>query len=261
VTRQPEADPTPDRPSSPYCHPAADPLAPIRAHTGPEPFVVAQLGQSLDGRIATVTGDSRWINQSAALDHLHRLRAAVDVVVVGAGTIRADDPSLTVRRCSGRHPARAVIDTRARLPDEGKWLAENGAQRIVILSDQVRPEAGSAANAPHTTTLRLPTDVQGRIAPVAVARALAENGLPRILIEGGAWTVSNFLDADALDRLHLLVAPVLIGSGKTGLALQPIKQLSAARRPRTTVTPLTDGDVLFDCNLRETTEALDPTGD
>ena len=93
----------------------ADPFGPIARAPLDRPFVVAQLGQSLDGRIATVTGESRYINGSAALDHLHRLRAEVDAVVVGAGTIVADDPLLTVRRVAGKSPARVVIDPSGRI--------------------------------------------------------------------------------------------------------------------------------------------------
>src|SRR3954471_8792458 len=90
--------------------------------TRERPFVVAQLGQSLDGRIATLTGDSKYANRSAALDHLHRARAHVDAVVVGVGTGISDDPLLTVRRIEGRNPARVVIDPDGRLPVGAKCL-------------------------------------------------------------------------------------------------------------------------------------------
>jgi len=85
-------------------------FAPFEAGTTDQPFVIAQLGQSLDGRIATLSGDSKYINGASALDHLHRLRARVDAVVVGVGTVVADDPLLTVRRAGGRNPARVVLD-------------------------------------------------------------------------------------------------------------------------------------------------------
>jgi diaminohydroxyphosphoribosylaminopyrimidine deaminase / 5-amino-6-(5-phosphoribosylamino)uracil reductase len=91
---------------------------PFASGTLQRPFVVAQLGQSLDGRIATVTGDSKYINGEAALDHLHAIRAHVDAVVVGIGTVIADDPQLTVRRAEGRNPARVIIDPRGRLPHD-----------------------------------------------------------------------------------------------------------------------------------------------
>ena len=111
---------------------AGDPFAPLRAASNDRPFVVAQIGQSLDGRIATVSGESRGISGPAALDHLHRLRAHVDAVVVGAGTIAADDPQLNVRRIVGRSPARVAIDPGGRLDKTGKWLTEDGARRILI---------------------------------------------------------------------------------------------------------------------------------
>ena len=99
--------------------PARDPFEAIDAAPGDRPFVVAQLGQSLDGRIATPTGASRDINGTCALDHLHRLRAHVDAVIVGVGTVIADNPMLTVRRVPGRNPTRVFIDPHGRLPDDG----------------------------------------------------------------------------------------------------------------------------------------------
>ena len=93
-------------------------------------MVVAQIGQSLDGRVATETGHSHYINGPAGLAHLHRLRALVDAVVVGVGTALADDPQLTVRRVSGPHPARVVIDARGRLPGGAKLLANDGVRRL-----------------------------------------------------------------------------------------------------------------------------------
>src|SRR3954454_19347186 len=95
----------------------ADPLSHIRDAPIDRPFVVAQLGQSLDGRIATSTGASRSINGTCALDHLHRLRAHVDAVIVGVGTVIADNPMLTVRRVPGPNPARVFIDPHGRLPE------------------------------------------------------------------------------------------------------------------------------------------------
>ena len=204
--------------------------------------MVAQLGQSLDGRIATVSGESRFINGDAALDHLHRLRAHVDAVVVGAGTIAADDPQLNVRRTEGSNPARVVIDPSGRLLADGRWLAADGAARLVVTA---AASCGCGAE-----IIRLPLCNDGAIAPAAIVSALFQRGLRRILIEGGARTISAFIDADAVDRLHVLVAPMIIGSGKSGLVLRPIAELGRALRPRTAIHVLDDGDVLFDCDLR-----------
>lgn len=230
-----------------------DALARLTAVMPGAPFVVAQLGQSLDGRIATETGDSRWINGDGALDHLHRLRAAVDAVVVGAGTVRADDPQLNVRRCDGRNPARVVIDPSDRLPDTGRWLTDDGARRIVIVAEGRAPRDQAGATASQVggvERLVLPADADGQIAPRSIIAALADAGLRRVLIEGGARTISQFIDADMVDRLHLLVGSVIIGSGIPGLAMAPVARLADARRPQTHVITFADGDVLFDCDLR-----------
>lgn len=222
----------------------ADPIAPILEADPSRPFVVAQLGQSLDGRIATLTGESKWINRDAALDHLHRLRAAVDAVVVGVGTVAADDPALTVRRVEGRHPARVVIDARCRAPSAAKCLADDGVRRIVVCG-----HGNESALPAGVERLTVEGGAYG-LAPKAIVDRLHALGLEKLLIEGGARTISAFIDAGMVDRLHVLVAPVILGSGKTGLSLAPIARLADALRPATTVYPLADGDVLFDCDLR-----------
>ena len=222
-------------------------LAPLTGADPARPFVVAQLGQSLDGRIATPTGESRWINKDAALDHVHRLRANVDAVLVGVGTVIADDPILNVRRVAGRNPARVVIDPKGRLPPAARCLADDdGCRRLVIhAAGVVAPALPDGVEIIH-----LPLDADGTLSPKAVVAALFARGLKTVLIEGGAWTVSQFINAGAVDRLHVLVAPVILGSGKPGLSLAPIDRLSEALRPPCRVFPLIDGDVLFDCDLK-----------
>jgi len=217
----------------------------VRAAPAGRGFVVAQLGQSLDGRIATSTGESRWINRDAALDHVHRLRANVDAVVVGIGTLVADDPMLNVRRVKGSNPARVVIDPNGRLPEGGRWLAEDGARRIVVRAIDAPLPAGV-----EVVRVERAGGAGATVDPAAIVAALAAVGLARLMIEGGARTVSAFLDAGAVDRLHVLVAPLILGSGKTGLDLAPIVRLADAMRPTATVSVLADGDVLFDCDMR-----------
>jgi len=222
----------------------ADVFAPLLAAPPDVPFLIAQLGQSLDGRIATITGESRDISGPAALDHLHRLRAHVDAVVVGAGTVAADDPMLTVRRAPGPSPARVVIDPTGRLGGGWRWLAEDGAARFIVTT----PGASAPAGAAHIVVE--PRD--GALPPARIAAALFERGFRRILVEGGARTIAAFLDAGCIDRLHALVAPVIIGSGRAGLDLAPIARLDLALRPITTAYVLEGGDVLFDCDFSRT---------
>ncbi|MBM3488717.1 MAG: RibD family protein [Alphaproteobacteria bacterium] len=220
-------------------------LAPFLAAA--RPLVVAQLGQSLDGRIATVSGESRYINGGAALDHLHALRAHVDAVVVGIGTVVADDPLLTVRRVPGRNPARVIIDPNGRLPEGARCIADDGADRLVI-------RTAPAAVPRGVEELVIPAHGPW-INPATIIAALQRRGYHRVLIEGGARTISLFLDSGRVDRLHVLVAPMIIGSGKPGLELAPIVELGRALRPATTVAVLADGNVLFACDLRQSQDA------
>src|SRR5262249_15934096 len=118
--------------------PWEDLFGPLRAGTVDDRMVVGQVGQSLDGRTATASGPSHYINGHEGLVHLHRLRTLMDAVVVGIGTALADDPQLTVRRVEGPHPARVVIDPRGRLPPAARLLAADGAHRLVVTAEGTR---------------------------------------------------------------------------------------------------------------------------
>ncbi len=221
---------------------------PLARATTTGPFVVAQLGQSLDGRIATVTGSSHYISGPEALTHLHRLRALVDAVLVGIGTAVADDPQLTVRHCAGESPVRVVLDPSGRLPSTMRCLADGGPPVLVVR------RAGPGVTACERI-VPVPAGADGRLDPHAVVAALAARGLRRILVEGGAQTVSGFIAAGAVDRLYVTVAPLIIGSGTEGLRLPEISALTDALRPPTRVHVLADGDVLFDCDLAAARDA------
>jgi diaminohydroxyphosphoribosylaminopyrimidine deaminase/5-amino-6-(5-phosphoribosylamino)uracil reductase len=217
-------------------------FGPLRRGTTNELVTVGQIGQSLDGRIATPTGHSHYINGAAGLAHLHRLRALVDAVVVGIGTAASDDPQLTVRLVTGPNPARVVIDPGGKLRRDAKVLAADGVRRLVITT----AEANSALPAGvEVVALR---KTEGQIEPAAILEALAERGLSRVLIEGGADTVSRFLAAGCLDRLHVVVAPIVLGSGRTGITLPPIERADEALRVPMRIHHL-DDEVLFDCDL------------
>jgi diaminohydroxyphosphoribosylaminopyrimidine deaminase / 5-amino-6-(5-phosphoribosylamino)uracil reductase len=205
-------------------------------------LVVGQLGQTIDGRIATVTGQSKYINGHAGLTHLHQLRALLDAVVVGVGTAVVDDPQLNVRLVRGQHPARVVIDPKARLHPESRIWSEDGTRRLWVVGQGVEACAPSGVD-----VLRLPT-TEGRISPELILKNLRAQGLNRILIEGGAETVSRFLQAGCLDRLHIIVAPIIMGSGRPSFNLPAIEHMDQALRLKVQ-THLLDNEVLFDCDL------------
>lgn len=211
---------------------------------GAAPRVIGQLGQSLDGRIATESGASHYINDEAARVHLHRLRAIVDAVVIGVGTLNADDPQLTVRHVEGPNPVRVIVDPGGRADPRSRLFHD--AQAPVLL---VRRAGSADPDMPTgTQTLWLAPDADDGIPPAALLSALAARGLKRVLVEGGGLTVSRFLQAGALQRLHLLVAPMLIGSGRPGLCLPPIDTLAQALRPPCRVFAC-GADSLFDLAL------------
>jgi len=219
---------------------ALDLYAPV-ARRDLGPVTIAQIGQSLDGRVATATGDARDVSGPEGLAHLHRLRALVDGVVIGVKTALHDQPRLTVRLCSGHNPARIVIDPRGRLPDDAPVLAADGARRIVVTGVS-RPRA------PGIEVLRLPAP-DGRLNPAVVLEGLREMGLGSLLIEGGGITITGFLEAGLLDRLQVSIAPLIIGSGPQGLtSLSPVDKLKDALRPETRVFGL-GSDIVFDCAM------------
>jgi riboflavin-specific deaminase-like protein len=222
--------------------PWADLFGPLRSGTVDTLTVVGQIGQSLDGRIATDSGHSKYINGPAGVTHLHRLRSLVDAVVVGVGTALADDPQLTVRRVAGPHPARVVVDPSGRLVTCAKVFADDGVRRILITGEGTR-----CAPIPGVEVVPLPIS-GGKISPTVILTALAERGLRRILIEGGADTVSRFLAAGCLDRLHVTVAPIIFGSGRPGFILPPVERADQALRAPMRIYQL-DDEVLFDCDL------------
>jgi riboflavin biosynthesis pyrimidine reductase len=166
------------------------------------------------------------------------MRALADAVVVGAETVRRDDPQLTVRRCAGPSPRRVILDPTLSVAAECR--AMRGSECLVVAAADA-----AAPDPPGAEVLRLPARA-GELDPHDIRRALAERGLAFLFIEGGGRTVSRFLAASALDRLQLAVAPILLGSGRPSLALPEIASIAAGLRPRTRRFELGD-DVLFEC--------------
>ena len=206
-------------------------------------YVVAHLGQSLDGRIAPATGCSAGLTGPENYDHMHRLRALVDAVVVGAGTMRADDPRLTVRRVPGDHPARVVIDTEARLGGDFRLLHDGAAPVIYCHAHDVAPNPRLPPQVLQLAIRRGPAGLD----LADLLDALAARGWSRVLVEGGGVTVSRFLAQGCLDRLQITVAPVLLGAGRLGIDLAG--GLCEGRRRPPVKRYLQGADVLFELDV------------
>ncbi len=209
------------------------------------PLTVAHLGQSLDGRIATVNGASTYVTGPENLTHLHRMRALCDAIVVGAGTVECDDPQLTTRRVAGPHPVRVVLDPRRRLAADHGLFHDRAAPTLLVCAEERAdwPAPG------HAELIGVPAQGSGLNLRALVQR-LRARGLFGIFIEGGGLTVSTFLEQGLLDRLQITIAPLIIGSGRPGVTLPTITDLSQSLRPRYRRHVMGE-DVLFDCQLRE----------
>ena len=212
----------------------------------PRGFVVGHLGQSLDGRIATAAGASRWVTGEADVVHNHRMRALADAVVVGAATLRCDDPQLTVRDCAGPHPVRVVLDANRSLDDGYRVLRDAAAPTLLLVGADKAAAGERLGEAELVPVARQ----DGMMAPAAIRDALARRGLRRLYIEGGGITVSRFLAAGCLDRLQITVSPLIIGSGRPSISLPEIADLRTGLRPRMRRFDLGE-DVMFECILHE----------
>jgi len=217
--------------------------APVCAPADERPLTIAHLGQSLDGWIATESGDSYYVTGPDNVVHLHRLRALCDAVVVGAGTIASDDPLLTVRHVEGDSPLRVVIDPRRRLGTDRRVFAAD-APTVLIYGDDA--PCGRAHGDAEIVALPLRA---GRLDLEALLAELRERGCRAVFVEGGGATVSSFVEADLLDRLQIAIAPLLTGTGRPGLSLRARDRIAECLRPTHRVFTM-GGDVLFDCDLR-----------
>lgn len=207
-------------------------------------FVIGHLAQSLDGRIATVSGVSQWLSGDADLLHTHRMRALADAVLVGAGTVLHDNPQLSVRHCDGPNPLRIVIDPERRLDGTQRVFQDNVSPTLLLVAEDRVTANETCGNA---EVVGVPRGTHG-LDPQAILLLLQERGLTWLFVEGGGVTVSRFLAAGALDRLQITVAPVILGSGRPSVSLPEITDLSDSLRPRTRRFDL-DGDIMIECDF------------
>jgi riboflavin-specific deaminase-like protein len=235
----------PDHPQ----HAFVDLYLPICGASRTSPMTVGHLGQSLDGFIATRAGDSQFVTGPENIVHLHRMRALSDAVVVGAGTVAADDPLLTTRQVSGPNPLRVVFDPSHRLDTHYRIFSDAETPTLYACGDEHLRPGESRFGAADI----LPLACVGDTSPVAqLLAALRARGCARVFVEGGGVTVSAFLEAGLLDRLQMAVAPLIVGSGKPAIRLEPKDVLSDCQRPAYRVFRM-GGDVLFDCDLTHAT--------
>lgn len=218
---------------------------PIATDRGARPRLIAHLGQSLDGRIATESGHSRYVGGATGILHLHRLRALVDAVIVGAGTVFHDNPRLTVRECPGRTRMRVVIDPDRRLGGAYQVFTDGEVPTLLMCAAD---RANGADRLGEAELVGLPR-AGDWLDCDALIEGLVARGVGSALVEGGGVTVSRFLRAGVLSILQVTVSPVIIGSGRPGIVLPAVETLDQALRPPTRRFPLGE-DTLFECSFR-----------
>lgn len=224
----------------------ADLYLPVINASARQPLLVAHLGQSLDGYVATASGKSHYVNGPENLVHLHRMRALSDAVLVGAGTVASDNPRLTTRLVTGDNPQRVVLDPSGRLSVNCHVFTDGAAPTWVV---RAAGAPDCAENGFGQAELLTVPATEGRLDLRALLDVLHARGLHALFVEGGGVTVSLFLTAGLLDRLQIAVAPLLIGEGRPGVRVPGSKALGDCLRPSCRVHPMGD-DVLFDCDLR-----------
>ena len=216
------------------------------------PFVTVKFAQSLDGRIATSTGDSRWISAPPSLRLAHKLRSEHDAILVGIGTVLADDPQLTVTLIKGRNPLRVVIDSRLRIPLTSRVLADGAAAgTLVVAAMTANPKRVSEIQKVGAEILRLPTVRNGSgIDILCLLDELGRRGVASVLVEGGKGIITSLLAARAVDRMVVVIAPKIIGQGTEAIGDLGISGLSDAITFSSVKTRRLGDDVIFDGRLK-----------
>jgi GTP cyclohydrolase II len=212
------------------------------------PYVVLKFAQTLDGRIATATGDARWISSEAERRVSHALRAACDGVLVGVGTVVQDDPQLTVRMVPGASPLRFVLDSTLRLPLDAKIL-EPDAVTAILTTERASGDRRRALTERGVGVELVPAGPQGVDLPAALA-ALRRSGVETLLVEGGARVITSLLAAALVDRIVVSVAPTIIGRGTEAVGPLGITSVADGLRLANRSTHVVGEDVVIAGDLR-----------
>ena len=191
------------------------------------PFVTVKFAQTLDGRIATAQGSSRWISSPESLKLAHKLRAHHDAIMVGVGTVLADNPELTVRLVKGRNPTRVILDSRLRIPLDAKVLMnQETARTLVAATPAADKEKLAALRWMGIEVLIVPPDKQGKVDLKQLLKMLAQRQISSLLVEGGAETITSFLRLNLVDKLVVFIAPKIMGKGTDAVGELNITDIS-----------------------------------
>lgn len=201
----------------------------VKHRTTGLPFVTLKFAQTLDGRIATAKGDSRWISSEESRRRAHRLRSQNDAILVGIGTVLADNPELTVRLVKGRNPVRVVLDSSLKIPLDAKVLAnQDTAKTMVVTTLPASNEKIVRLRDTGIEVLTVPPDKSGKVDLNRLLKILGERDVTSVLVEGGAATITSFLRLGLADRLVVFIASKILGKGTEAVGELDIKEIQEA---------------------------------
>ena len=187
-------------------------------------FYIGQIGQSLDGKIALLNGNSHYINDKNSISYLHSLRSICDAVVVGVNTIRKDDPLLTTRAIKGPNPQRIIIDPSLKLTNKYK-VFKDGMPNIIFTHSKLNKKFN------NTQIYQLPE----RNFTNLIYQNINRFGYKLVLVEGGSKTISKFLENKLLNIMQFIIAPTIIGSGINSINIEPITNLKNVIRTKNNI--------------------------
>ena len=213
------------------------------------PFVTVKYAQSLDGRIATSRGDSHWISSEPSRKYAHRLRAQHDAIMVGIGTVLADDPQLTVRLVKGRNPLRICLDSTLRIPLNAQILRDDGGTLIVTTEKNAQKKI-ETLHKQGAEVLIAQKGQDGRVKLKSLMKQLAERGISSLLVEGGKEVITSLLKERLVNRMIVITAPFILGKGVEGIGDLGITDLRKAIKPGSFEIIRRGGDVIFDLRLQ-----------
>ncbi|HZS94078.1 MAG TPA: RibD family protein [Chloroflexota bacterium] len=222
----------------------------MTVEAAPQVQVTVHYAQSLDGRIATRTGHSRWISGDDTLRYAHELRAGHKAVMVGAGTVCHDDPRLTVRLAKGPNPLRVVVDSTLRLPLDAQLLTDGAAPTLIATTDRAARSRIDAIARPGVSVVVVGQDSSGHVSLPRLLSLLAARGITSVLIEGGAALITSALRDRIVDRLTVCIAPKIIGSGIEAVGDLAISRMDQALDFAESSFVCTGEDVVFDGRLK-----------
>lgn len=211
------------------------------------PYVTAKYAQSLDGRIATKTGDSQWISSEASRKYVHFLRSTNDGIMVGAGTVIADNPQLTVRHVKGKNPLRIIVDSKLRIPIKSSVLTDdNPHQTIIATTSNIPARKITAIKKLGVEVLVVRKERNGKVSFSSLLKELGKKEIMSVLVEGGSGMITALLKVNLVDKMIIPISPRILGKGLEAIGDLNINKIKDAIKFSSFKTMKKGDDLIFE---------------